>query len=315
VHAEDVKRALTARPDVTQVVMSGADRASVKVTRDEFEASTNDLLEQTMEFTRKTVEKAAAAGAPTIDRVLLVGGSSFMPAVSRRLQEVFPGWMPELQDPNQAVAKGAALAGLRAALRSMIAVSGNGDGSGHGAPTEEQVKEVAERVGMSREFTHALIETEVVNVCSRAFGVKALRDGRDPGSQDATDYEVVHFIHPNTPLPVLGTEPENVKTFYTIVDDQSSLHICVMEQESREPTDDMAGNRQIEDGVFAMTRAYPRKTPVQIALGMQNNGVLDIKAVDRDGREMEFTATTEGAVMSEEQLAKSTSKVQAMQRA
>jgi hypothetical protein len=30
---------------------------------------------------------------------------------------------------------------------------------------------------------------------------------------------------------------------------------------------------------------------------------------------MEFTATTEGAVMSEEQLTESTSKVQAMQRA
>ncbi len=70
--------------------MAGVDRASVKVTRDEFEEATNDLLEQTMDFTRTTVGKAADAGAPTIDRVLLVGGSSFMPAVSRRLSRGVP---------------------------------------------------------------------------------------------------------------------------------------------------------------------------------------------------------------------------------
>lgn len=312
-NAEDVKRALTARESVSQFVMAGADRASVKVTREEFEAATNDLLEQTMDFTRTTVEKAAAAGAPTIDRVLLVGGSSFMRAVSRRLQEVFPGWVPELQDPNQAVAKGAALAGLQAALRSMMAASSAGDLSG--APTAEQIKEVAELAGISRTAAQAVLETEVTNVCSRGFGIKVVRDGRDPDSEDPADYAVVHIIEPNAPLPILGTEPERVKTFFTLVDNQASVQICVMEQTSRELTPDMGGNREIEQGIFEMTRPYPRDTPIQIATGMQTNGTLNIKAVDQDGREMEFDATTDGAVMSEERLAESTSRVQAMRRA
>jgi molecular chaperone DnaK len=292
--------------------MAGVDRASVKVTRDEFEAATNDLLEQTIDFTRTTVDKAAAAGSETIDRVLLVGGSSFMPAVSRRLQEAFSDWVPELQDPNQAVAKGAALAGLQAALRSMIA-SGGGDPDG--APTDQRIKQIAEMAGISRSTAQAVLETEVTNVCSRGFGIKAVREGRDPNSEDPVDYEVVHIIEPNTPLPVLGTEPERVRTFFTVVDNQSGVHICLMEQQSRELTGDMSGNRQIEEGDFEMTRAYPRRTPIQIALGMQNNGVLHLKAIDQDGREMEFDATTQGAVMSEERLAVSMSKVRAMQRA
>lgn len=314
-NAEDVKRALTARESVTQFVMAGVDRASVKVTRDEFEAATNDLLEQTMDFTRTTVDKAAAAGAPTIDRVLLVGGSSFMPAVTRRLQEVFPGWTPELQDPNQAVAKGAALAGLQAALRGMIDQSAGGGGDDGVPPTEEQIKQVAAQAGISRAAAQAVLETQITNVCSRGFGVKLLRENSDPGSIDPADYEVVHIISPNTPLPVLGTEPERVQTFFTVADDQKAVHICIMEQTSREPTSDMAGNRQVEEGLFEMTRPYPRQTPIRMALGMQNNGVLTLKAIDQDGRDMEFTATTEGAVMSEQQLAESTSKVQAMQRA
>jgi molecular chaperone DnaK len=312
-NAEDVKRALTARDSVTQFVMSGADRASVQISREEFEAATNDLLEQTIDFTRATVAKAAAAGAPTIDRVLLVGGSSFMPAVSRRLQEAFDGWVPELQDPNQAVAKGAALAGLQAALRSMMAMTSGGDLDD--APTPQQIREVAALAGISRTAAQAVLETDVTNVCSRGFGVKVLRDDRDPASEDPADYAVVHIIEPNTPLPILGTEPERVKTFCTVVDDQSGVRIRVMEQESRELTSDMAGNRQIEEGMFEMTRPYPRGTPIQIAIGMQNNGTLNIKAVDQDGSDMQFEATTEGAVMSEEQLVKSTSKVQAMQRA
>jgi molecular chaperone DnaK (HSP70) len=314
IKAEDLKRSLTKRDSVSQVVMAGVDRANVTVTREEFEAATNDLLEQTIDFTRTTVGKAADAGAATINRVLLVGGSSFMPAVSRRLQEAFPDWVPEMQDPNQAVAKGAALAGLQAALRSMITPS-SFDGEPDAPATEQQIKDVAAAAGLTREAAQAVLNTTVSNVCSRGFGIKVLRDGCDPHSKDPAHWEVVHFIEPNTQLPVLGTEPESVKKFQTVVDDQASLIICVMEQTSRELTDDMSGNRQIEEGMFEMTRPYPRGTPIEVAIGMQNNGRLNIKAVEQDGRVMEFTATTEGAVMSEEKLTESTSKVQAMQRA
>ncbi|MEA2496883.1 MAG: molecular chaperone DnaK, partial [Thermoleophilaceae bacterium] len=202
-----------------------------------------------------------------------------MPAVTRRLTEAFPDWNPELQDPNQAVAKGAALAGLQAALRSMIASTAGGDQSG-GQPTEKQIKEVAELAGISRSAAQAVLDTEVTNVCSRGFGVKVLRDDGDPSSADDSNFHVVHIIEPNTPLPIDGSDPDRVKTFGTVVDNQTEVQICVMEQESRELTGDMAGNRQIEEGLFQMTRAYPRGAPVHIAIGMEGNGTLNIRAID-----------------------------------
>jgi molecular chaperone DnaK len=317
--SEDVKRALTNRESVKQVVQSGAERANVEVTRAEFEEATSDLLEQTIDFTQTTVGKAADAGAATIDRVLLVGGSSFMPAVKRRLMEAFPDWSPELQDPNQAVAKGAALAGLQESLRELMKgtvgpVNGNGHPQG-GPVSEDQIRSVAEAAGMSRETVASVLNTTVTNVCSRGFGVKLLREGCAPGTQDPADFMVDHIIAPNTPLPIDGSLPERVQTYHLVHEGQDMVQICIMEQESREPTEDLAGNRLLQQGEFKLSRAYPRMSPLRVELGMEPSGVLTLRATDPDGLEMQFSATAQGAVLSEEALQASTAKVQAMQRA
>jgi molecular chaperone DnaK len=314
VKAEEIKIGLTNRDSHSELVLAGTDRAKVTVTREEFEAATQDLLEQTIDFTRNTVAAAAAAGAATIDRVLLVGGSSFMPAVAQRLAEAFPGWAPELQDPNQAVAKGAALAGLQQAVIELVTPGdGAGDGAAGSLPSPEKVKEIAEAMHMSSSMVEKLASTRFTNVCSRAFGVRLVREGADPQNlRDPDDFMVEHIIEPNTPLPLTGQEEGRVQTFYTLIDNQDSVDIQIWEQDSREPSEDIASNKFIEAGIFRMTRPYPRQSPIQMALGMENNGVLRLRATDPDGLEMEFAATAEGAVRSQEEIDASTSKVQAM---
>jgi len=125
---------------------------------------------------------------------------------------------------------------------------------------------------------------------------------------------VAHIILPNTPLPITGMEEGRMQTFYTVFDNQDSVNLELMEQESREPSPDLASNKLLESGLFKMSRPYPRASPIQVALGMENSGVLRLRAIDADGLEMEFTATAAGAVISEQQIAESTSKVQAMRR-
>jgi molecular chaperone DnaK (HSP70) len=316
--AEAVKIGLTNQETRSELVLAGTDRAKVTVTRDEFEAATQDLLEQTIDFTRQTVDKAAAAGADTVDRVLLVGGSSFMPAVARRLVETFPGWNPELQDPNQAVAKGAALAGLQEALLDIIGKgTPNGGDPGSAEPASpERVESAAKALHLASSVAEKLANTEFRNVCSRGFGVKILRDDADPmNPRDPEDFMVKHIIEPNTPLPLTGTEEGRVQAFSTVVDDQDSVNIVIMEQVSRELSEDMASNKFLEEGLFKMTRSYPRHSPIQMALGMDNSGMLRLTATDPDGLEMEFTATSSDAVISDEEIAASTSKVQAMRQA
>jgi molecular chaperone DnaK len=326
IKAEAIKRSLSTRESHTELIIAGTDRAKVTVTRDEFESATQDLLEQTIDFTRRTIDIAKEKGAATIDRVLLVGGSSFMPAVSRRLTEVFPEWTPELSDPNQAVAKGAALAGLQQALMDAIlgedaaaaTVDGSSNGGGEGAPTPtaEQIQRAAREFGMSASLVEKTVKTEFTNVCSRGFGVKLVRD-EAPDKQnprEPDDFRVHHIILPNTPLPVAGSEEGRVQTYFTIVDNQDSVMLEIWEQDSRDPHEDLPSNKFLESGLFQMTKAYAAGTPIRVALGMDNSGSLRLHATDADGREMEFNATSSGAVMSEEQLLESTAKVQGMRQ-
>jgi molecular chaperone DnaK (HSP70) len=313
--AEEIKIGLTSRESHSELIVAGTDRAKVTITREEFEAATRDLLERTIEFTRDTLAAAEAAGAGEIDRVLLVGGSSFMPAVAARLAEAFPGWTPELQDPNQAVAKGAALTGLQQAVVEFASPDGSGasDGATRTPPDAEKVREIAEAMHLSAGMVEKLASTEFTNVCSRAFGVRVLRDGADPAApRDPEDFLVDHIIAPNTPLPLTGREEGREQTYATSSDNQDTVDLQIWEQNSREPSGDVGANKFVESGLFQMTRAYPRGAPIRVALGMEPNGTLRLLATDPDGREMEFSATSEGAVMTDEQIEASTAKVQAM---
>lgn len=316
--AEDIKIALTNRESHTETIIAGTERARVTVTREEFEGATQDLLQQTLDFTRSTVDAAAAANAPTIDRVLLVGGSSFMPAVARRLAETFPGWTPELQDPNQAVAKGAALAGLQQEILKRVTdgepvADASADGAPTAPPDPEKVKQAAADLSLTASVTERLATTHFTNVCSRAFGVKVLRDDADLANiRDPEDFIVAHIIDPNTPLPVDGSEEGRVRTFYTVSENQDRLNIVIMEQNSPAPSPDVDSNKFLEQGMFQMSRPYPRQAPIQIALGMDNDGTLNLRAIDPDGGSIEFSATAAGAVISDEQVQESKSRIDAM---
>jgi molecular chaperone DnaK len=80
----------------------------VEVTRTQFEEATRDLLDRTAFTTRQTLQ-AAGLKWPQIDRVLLVGGSTRMPAVIELMRQL-SGKEPDTSvAADEAVAFGAAL--------------------------------------------------------------------------------------------------------------------------------------------------------------------------------------------------------------
>jgi molecular chaperone DnaK len=310
--AEDVKRALTLRDSVSQVVVAGSVRGNVELTRDEFEQATQDLLEQTINFTRETLEKARERGSGEIDRVLLVGGSSFMPAVSRELSEAFPGWVPELGDPNQAVAKGAALYGYQAELRSKIEdIEAEEQSEGQPVDRDAIEKRVAEESGLALGALQRMTETKVTNVCSRGFGVKVVREGFTGANNRDEEFYVDHLIRENDPLPV---DPPRVETYGTTVDNQQSVQIVLMEQAGSDLSIDLEHNNLIEMRDFHLPGSDPRGTPIQISIGMGNDGLLTVTAKHPAVEELTFSAASKDGVISKEQVAESAAKVQAMQR-
>ncbi len=88
----------------------------LEVTRDDFEALIRTQIDYTMQLChRARTEKAKRPiGKDEIDEIVMVGGSSRIPMVARRLEEEF-GKKPKLIEPDLCVALGAAiLAGTKA---------------------------------------------------------------------------------------------------------------------------------------------------------------------------------------------------------
>ena len=112
--AEDVKKSLSTVPATNAYVTIHGRSYRVPVNRGIFDAQIAGLLRRTEEILEDVLQEAQLTWAH-IDKVLLVGGSTRMPAVRQMLEKV-TGKTPELGvNPDEAVALGAA---IQAALES-----------------------------------------------------------------------------------------------------------------------------------------------------------------------------------------------------
>src|SRR6266581_3709699 len=257
--AEDVKQALTARESVDALVVFGADRASVTVTRQAFEELTSALLERTITLTQKVLAAAQEKGVPGIDKVLLVGGMSKMPVVARRLAEAFPELPPaELADPDLAVAKGAAIYGQKKELESYVIsdlvaqgklAEGQTIADANPADLGQAVATTASEYGLASTAVADLVQTQVSNVTSRGFGVIVM--------DRETNAEYVDFLaHANDTLPI------------QVVEQATSV-------ESTKPAD----NKVIIEGpIDNIPTGFPRGTPVEVTFAMGRDQTIEVTA-------------------------------------
>ena len=89
---------------------NGPKHLEMKLTRAKFEELTSDLLDKT-ETPVRTALKDANLQAGDIDKILLVGGSSRMPMVQRKVKEIMGKEPTKGVNPDECVASGAALQG------------------------------------------------------------------------------------------------------------------------------------------------------------------------------------------------------------
>ena len=275
--AEDVKQALTARESVDALVVFGADRASVTVTRQAFEELTSALLERTITLTQKVLAAAEEKGVGRIDKVLLVGGMSKMPVVARRLAETFPDLPPaELTDPDLAVAKGAAIYGQKKELESFVIsdlvargklAEGQTIADANPADLSNAVATTASEYGLASAAVADLVQTKISNVTSHGFGVIVM--------DRETNTEYVDFLaHANDPLPITVSE-----LYYTNVDDQRTVQIQVAEQATSVESATLTDNKVIIEGhIDDIPAGFPRGTPVEVTFAMGTDQTIEVTA-------------------------------------
>ena len=120
--AERVKRALSDRDEeVFRLPFSEHGNVEVKVTREDFERIAAPILERTVESCRRAVTDAGIS-VGDLDAVVLVGGSTRIPAVRRRVEAFFERAPDLSQHPDEAIALGATIqAGVMSgAMRQVV---------------------------------------------------------------------------------------------------------------------------------------------------------------------------------------------------
>ncbi|MGH9156026.1 MAG: Hsp70 family protein [Acidimicrobiales bacterium] len=272
--AEETKRALSERKAVDTLIVHDDNRATITVTAAELEELTASLLQRTIDLTHSALYHARQRGIETIDRLLLVGGSSKMPAVARAMASEF-GLRPELVDPDLTVAKGAALYGRKRQLeREVLAdlqTNGRirqGDGMDRAAPRDLDgaLGRVAQAHGLAVSAVRQLVSIKVNNVCSRGFGVVA---------QDETQRRYAHFlVRRNDRLPVAVSEQ-----FGTIVDDQEHVRVVVFEQAGGAESRRLEDNNILTEGIIeGIPPGYPAGTDIEVTFTMGYDGLLEVTA-------------------------------------
>jgi molecular chaperone DnaK len=114
--AEKAKVELSSMPETTISLpfitanASGPRHLETSLTRAKFEEMTADLLERTVKPTRQALQDSGLS-ADEVDKILLVGGSTRMPMVQRKIKELLGKEPTKGINPDECVAAGAAIQG------------------------------------------------------------------------------------------------------------------------------------------------------------------------------------------------------------
>lgn len=279
ISAEKAKQALTAKTETNVRLKLNAGKADFEVTRQEFEDETKQLLDRTIDTTRSVKEKAEAKGN-TITKILLVGGSSYMPQVKQRLMDEFPDVeIPNPMDPNMAVSKGAAFYG-KALLPNII------------KKLEEQEKVEIELTPGEKEIAEKFIGVEIlgdvinikkvsvssIGICGASNGKRIVMTLLKRGDELPTTTDL------DIPLSKEAVAAGRVELPLF----EHRLEDLYVELGNAE-----AGLKELQKQFGEISKGLPSGSKMHIHMTIDEEGLLKLTATDPNGVAIELEATAE----------------------
>jgi molecular chaperone DnaK len=291
IDAEDLKKRLSTSESTRGTMSIGGRRVIYTVTREEFEEATKPLLNSTLDIVAATLDSKNLT-VEDIDAFLLVGGSSKMPQVKNAISERFPGAVVKLYDPEQSIAKGAAV--YSRSVNVMHDAGTRIDEDNAPADAHEKSRMLDE---IAKETEDAIV---VHNVLSKSFGVKV---------QDESGNEYVsNIIFRNETLPIVNT-----KTYRPRVDGQISIDVEIYEDNARNVDEEMRTDLAEANLIGSFSMKLPEdvttSTPIKIRFTVNDDGLITAY-VECLNEHTDYQLKTK-ITMSEDEIAKYRSIVEA----
>lgn len=236
--AETTKRRLSTREEAI-VAARGSLPTQFKVTRNEFRS----VIATSLKATQLLIEEALDAAGLTpkdIDGVLLVGGSSRIPAVADLIRDMF-GRDPVMSiNPDEVVAFGASIqAGMVLAERGEI--------------------------DLPEGPLAAIRQVRLQDIAPHSFGTIVLQDEVEGQLRN------VIMIEKGTPIP-----HSIVDTFYTVKEGQTAIRCRVTQGEG----DDPAFVTTVAEEVLALPPDRPANCEIRVTYTYDENGQMQCEFLD-----------------------------------
>lgn len=294
--AEKAKQQLTAREEVPVMLDAAGLRARVTLSRAVFDEMTQALLNESIEKTDAAIAVAEAKGYK-VDEILLVGGSTKMPQVKKIIVEKY-GIEPKVLEPDEAVAKGAAIYAL-GAYEIRVDEWKEKIESGEVDLSDEEVKEEVEKYQESASVStvaipglHGQKMNEVVTVATtKSYALKVLVNKQ---------LKCCNMIIKNVKM-------ENgfisvTKQFGTAEADQETAELSVYESDFDSEYYEVDEDFNLGKASLELPGNLPEGAPIQVTFTLNNEGILELTGIDMtSGKEIHATMqATAGTTMSKE---------------
>lgn len=292
--AEKAKQQLTSRDQVPVMLDAAGLRARINLTREKFDEITSALLGEAIEKTDSAIDVAKEKGY-NIDEILLVGGSTRMPQVTKAIVDRF-GMEPKILDPDEAVAKGAAIHAVNVYVNNQKSLEPGDVGETTvnvgGATKEINADDYKEELAVQPEMMSIGGKTrKVVVATTKSFAIEVLINGES---------KCCNMIIKNEPMP--DGSISVTKEFGTNVANQESAELVVYESDFMEETFDVDKDFVLGTATLELPGNLPAGSPIQVTFTLSTEGILEVSGVDKTtGREVHATMQAKG-IMAEEKV-------------
>jgi len=267
--AESAKQHLTSRNETRVAVDASGLRASIVLSRETFDELTSMLLNETLEKTDVAIAVAKERGY-SIDEMLLVGGSTKMKQVSESIVKKY-GMEPKVLDPDEAVAKGAAIHAVNVYIHNKESIEPKPGGDPTPSPSinpddyKEELAAAPAMIGIGGRSA----AKEIVFATTKSYALEVIVEGEP---------KCCNMIIKNNPMPDGAVRIS--RTFGTASPNQESAEIVVFENDFMDEYFAVDEDYKLGDATLELPGNLPAGSPIEITFELNTDGILEIYGRD-----------------------------------